>query len=48
MTTMPGPVLAAVLAVSLALPVLGGNERYLEWVRTGGQHSGVGENSEGE
>jgi periplasmic divalent cation tolerance protein len=27
----------------LVLPVLGGNERYLEWVRTG-----VGENTEGE
>jgi len=36
----------------LVLPVQGGNERYLEWVRTGGQHSdgqpsGAGENSEG-
>jgi len=27
----------------LVLPVLGGNERYLQWVRTG-----VGENTEGE
>lgn len=37
----------------LVLPVLGGNERYLEWVRSGGRHcgdrpAGVGENSEGE
>jgi periplasmic divalent cation tolerance protein len=37
----------------VVLPVAGGNERYLQWVRSGvrhsgGRHSDVGENSEGE